>query len=560
MKKIRFKELLLLSYKTKTAKRVDLNHQTILVKGPNGSGKSCIMKSLYYALGCNIKQFAPSWESSNIITSLKFYIDATSFQSIRMGNDYYLFNQNNKCILHSKNREKFSSKLRSYLGIATVSSENINTLNANSLFLPFYLDQDSGWTQPFESFGIIGNKKDALRFHTTIISDEYLNIKKHIKELTEQKKHLKNEIDKYQNLLTLFVKNLKDLPILSVDEKIFKDSISDLIRELEELNKKRNEYLVEIEKLNGEKYTLEFNISNLHKNIDGIEKDYNFALSENDVLFCPMCGAEIDNNESSRFIYLQDRDECKDRLISNEKKLDEINLELEGRLKSSNDIADNILKIQNILNRKQEDLSLKDYIESCVKEKIEMTLKEKRTYFNNKLIQVSSQLISLKGQLELEGKIERRKEIQKEFDKEIYLTMDRFGIKYSNANSKHSIFGKIKASGSIVPKMILVYQYTLLLIMSRYKCPLVAPIIIDGPKQNGIEQEKLNNILKYIIEHRPIETQLIISITDDENIDNVNDVHYISLNSNSNVMNQEDFSSVKSTIEKLLADNFMLES
>jgi len=476
-----------------------------------------------------------------------------------MGNDLYLFNEKQICILHTKKIEQFSALIRSYLGINLSKNIDSNVLNINALFLPFYLDQDSGWNQPFESFGKIGSKSNALRFHTTIFSDDYFNLSMKKNELNFNKKRIKIEYDQNQRLLNLFIDKFKGVNLLSIDENRFKASISELMTQLNELNKSRNETLKALEKLNGERYSIEFNIEKLHKNIDGITKDYKFALNSEEIMTCPMCGAEIDNDESSRFQYLKDRDDCKELLIENEKKLDDVKIEINKKMEESKSVSDNIKKIQEILNKRQEDLSLKDVIEGRVKEEIESVLKGKCSELSGTLSQLSSEIDSIDQQLKLEGKDERRKDIQKDFSSNVFNALESFGIKRNHSDT-FAINAKINTSGSNGSKLILAYYYGLLTVMNNRGCPIEAPVVIDGPKQKGIEQESLNNILKFMLEHRPIEGQFIVSLTEDENIGDITNTHYILLESDSNVMNTEEYKSVKDEIETLLASNFRLEN
>ncbi len=559
MKRVQFKEILFLSYKRKTARRINLNYRTIIVKGENESGKSCVLKSLYFALGCSIRQIAPGWLFDNIITLLKFSINNVSFQSIRMGNDYYLFTSDEKCILHTKSQDEISNIFRFYLSINLSSDIDKSVLNTNSLFIPFYLDQDSGWSQPFESFGKLPSKLTTLRLHTTIISDDYLNLYSKREKIIDKKKVIQIELNQNRCLLDLYIKKFKDIPLLCIDENRFKEGIEELLNDLNDLNSNRIELLKRIEKLNGEKYSLEFSIQKLHNNIDEIEKDYKFALNREDVMRCPMCGAEIDNDESSRFQYLHDRDECIDRLIENDKRLDEVKKELCQKLNLSKEISDKINDIQNLLSKKQEDLSLKDYLEIRVKEEIEHLIKEKCMDMSTQLQKLATELLSLEGTIKIERKEDRRKDIQQEFSNNVNIALMKFGIKRDKP-IKFLINGKINISGSNVPKYIMAYNYALLSVMSRRTCPIIAPLVIDGPKQNGIEQESLNKILKFIIENRPIDSQLVISLTEDEHVGNISGAQYIHLSSDKNVLNSDEFMSVKYEVENLLVKNFRLEN
>ena len=61
MKKIRFKEIALMSY-SGAARRINLDNDLVIVAGGNESGKSSILKTLYYTLGATVYPFARRWD------------------------------------------------------------------------------------------------------------------------------------------------------------------------------------------------------------------------------------------------------------------------------------------------------------------------------------------------------------------------------------------------------------------------------------------------------------------------------------------------------------------
>ena len=68
---------MLLSYLEKKARIIDLDSNFVLIKGTNHVGKSCVLKSLYRALGAEIKKMPDTWDMSAVILLLSFTIDAS---------------------------------------------------------------------------------------------------------------------------------------------------------------------------------------------------------------------------------------------------------------------------------------------------------------------------------------------------------------------------------------------------------------------------------------------------------------------------------------------------
>ena len=75
--------MLLLSYKEKKARIIEIDSDIVVVKGDNNKGKSCLLKSLYWALGCEPKSFPERWKKANVIALLYFTIDSVEYVSYR---------------------------------------------------------------------------------------------------------------------------------------------------------------------------------------------------------------------------------------------------------------------------------------------------------------------------------------------------------------------------------------------------------------------------------------------------------------------------------------------
>ena len=102
MKNIRFQKIMLLSYLEKKARIIDLDSDFVLIKGTNHVGKSCVLKSLYRALGAEIKKMPDTWDMSTIVLLLYFTIDNISFKSLVIGNDLYVLNPDGTIRLKEK--------------------------------------------------------------------------------------------------------------------------------------------------------------------------------------------------------------------------------------------------------------------------------------------------------------------------------------------------------------------------------------------------------------------------------------------------------------------------
>jgi hypothetical protein len=86
-------------------------------------------------------------------------------------------------------------------------------------------------------------------------------------------------------------------------------------------------------------------------------------------------------------------------------------------------------------------------------------------------------------------------------------------------SSYKKISGPLHTTGSDLPRMLLAYMFSILGLVWDAKNTPLCPIVIDSPNQQ--DQEFLNEIgmLEFIRDRRPVNSQLILCLVDDQGID-----------------------------------------
>ena len=184
MKRLRFERLELLSQKERKARAVDFHPQLTVIKGENDVGKSSVIKSLYWVLGAPPAKIHPSWVKARIKGLLTFTIDDDRFRIFRDHDTFGVFDENDT-LLFATNR--ITSELGPFLGkllnfqLVLSNRKGVPEIPPPAYaLLPFYIDQDNGWSKPLDSFANLGQypdfKKGLLEFHTGILPNEYLSL------------------------------------------------------------------------------------------------------------------------------------------------------------------------------------------------------------------------------------------------------------------------------------------------------------------------------------------------------------------------------------------------
>lgn len=161
MSKMTIKSLLIADYENEKANKfVFSDSANLIVSGTNGEGKSSLVKSIYYALGANLKSFPKGWNADNFIFQLEVFIDGNEFL-IKRHNKVISVLDNNEVKLFENFAEYylwFQEKLKMRLELVNKSSDKASLASVEALFSPMYIDQDKAWDgklfkDSFESLG-----------------------------------------------------------------------------------------------------------------------------------------------------------------------------------------------------------------------------------------------------------------------------------------------------------------------------------------------------------------------------------------------------------------------
>ena len=562
MKNIRFKEILFLSYREKKAKRINLDSDVVVIKGGNGAGKSCLLKSLYGVFGAQVNKYPEGWDPHYIIVLLKFQIDEITYRAMRIGKDYYLLNPDNTYFLETNNLEEQARALSVLfeLNLYHYSEQSQKKrLPVGCYFMPFYIDQDSGWQQPWSSFIQVGNeqvKRNVMLYFTGVINYDYYLSRSRLLSLQNEYRKWKNERTIQNNFISIIRDKLNSHNMISLTEEAFKEEIDSFVIKIQDLKEKQNKILKEMEELYFDKLFKESRIASLHANIKAIEEDFNYAIQHEDMLICPICGAQTENTTLARYGMNVDKEESRELIVKYKMELDEIKKRIERVNKKSEDLKKQIEEIETLITTKKEEYTLKEYLDNKVIEKLQMLFEEKEQEFEGNLQRVEDdikeeedKLKSLKGSNRLKVILDDFNACLGGYSKELGSAFDK--------RKPHGLGEKIKGSGSSHPKETLAYFFSYLTIMHKYSTPIMLPIVIDEFKQNGTTDQSIGKMIGFAINHRPNNGQVIYSVSDDYKASGKN-VMTVELEGNS-LMKEDDYTSVRSEIDDILNKNFKLK-
>src|SRR5690606_26369195 len=292
-----------------------------IILGRNSTGKSCLIKSIYQTFGAEPQNLHPNWKDTNAISLVHFTIDGENFSIIRSGKIYCIFNSASIKI-EQFNRVSdlgnYLSKLFDFKIKLTDRDGNIVTPPPAYLFLPYYADQDKSWTSNWNSFSKLylpNVKLDIINYHTGIRPNQYYEAKNELGIVNDGIQVVEKDITIVRSLLKNLKEKLSQMDFyISIDD--FQEEIKELLIACEELNKTQNQHKQALTVLYNRKINLEAQLEITQRALIETNKDYAFAINEiDDIVLCPSCGADYENNFAERFGIAQDEQRCLDLII-----------------------------------------------------------------------------------------------------------------------------------------------------------------------------------------------------------------------------------------------------
>lgn len=561
MKKLRFKEISFLSYSSRKARRISLDSDIVIIKGDTDTGKSCISKSLFSALGTSIKSIPETWKNDNIVVLLKFTVDDINFTALHIGKDYYIFNPDGTQRTLTDSLAKQGKAISSLLDIHLPKIE-INgikqTFYSDYLFMPFYIDQDDGWAQPWTSFSRCGSstlRANTLLLHTGVVSDEYFSFKVQLDNAIKSLDKINIDLAANKRLCESMKKRLVKFK-LSLNENDFNEEIANFIKKISELKIAQKNKLTELKELYNRKSYLTFCIEQLHNNIKEIDKDFNYAMIQEDVITCPMCDSKVNNDFLGKLEMRDDIVKCKDLIIQNESELKDINLKIENAEYSNKEIRDKLIEISQLMQIKKDKSSLDDYLNSKLENYFDGIMGEENNKLQAEKVKYQQEIEKLKAKVNDEGKKERKKMIENDFGNLVLKYTTKMKVRL-NPEKKISLSTNISVTGTKVPRTIVAYTYAFIDIMCKYCGPVLCPIVVDEMRQRGLRDKDEETMFSFLVENKPKDAQLIVATSSDLQLNDEN-IKVVELHNPNKLLVVDEFQAISNEIDDLLYDNFTL--
>ena len=560
MRELVLNEILLISQKEKRAKKVSFDPSLTIITGKNRTGKSSLLKSIPTAFGALPEKISSSWLDARVTTVIKFTVGGADYSILQYGNFHAIFDEANNLLLAS---DQITRELGPYLAGLFEFELKFKMRNSSELIspppayylLPFYIDQDSSWAKNWAAFKNLSQfdsdwKKNLIEYHAGIRPNGYYNTLGKMTGLKEEIALVEKERRILGSLLEQ-AKNRFQKANFNIDISAFKKEIEELLKHCQELKIIEDSLKAKLVELYSKKSSIENQIAITQTALNEARADLKHATYyiQEEHVDCPTCGATYENSFTERFAIARDEDRCTQVLFRLNHDLMEVRKQIDAENVKYSSNNNSIVKINKTLESKQQQVVLRDLIESEGKKELQNVFSENINALIKVLVEKNDEIDKLKSQLKVFEDKTRKAAIEKQYSDNMRSFLFELDVHTGDKNYLQ-MDAKISETGSCLPRALLAYYYSFLHVMRNYSSSVFSPIIIDSPNQQAQDATNLPKMLNFINNKKPANSQLILGTEDLCGIEFGGKI--IELQEKQSLLQKSDYDEVYATVIPLL--------
>lgn len=531
-REMHFKSILIADIQEKTAFvtyfKTGLN---VVTSSENHVGKSSILKSLYYTLGADVR-FDDRWDKDSKLTVVSFAVNGTEYRIARYLRSYAVFLLDDKKLKPVLITDKVIKELAPTLGkifdFAVYLKEKKTGKENNAkmiqtppafTFMPYYIDQDTGWSELYGSFQKTEQFSKPERAKTVYY---------HLGIYTELRMQLQNKKDKYNDkLMKLQQKRAEFVVIIKalskeLDHLVPVKNTGDLERQLQ-IPQKEIEGIVReigvvrnrIQKLQTELQEHEYQLDLMKSYQKKPSKELYLAKKQTKLHTCPRCGYVFDDelNALIRENYNQSNEQY---LVS---QVELIIQKLRKKLLAQHDLYIN-------LNRT---LKEKERVYDETKEPYKVYLRFKGLgdtlhRYQHELGQAESAISGIEEEIKKVNKslrdVPSKANAELKYKEYVEKNLQYLGAWNSIYDKKIKLTKAITAQGSLMPKIIISQFIGLYQTMDSLSSTATRfPFVVDSPRSFESSDRSSKEILELIAGATKYVPQVILATVDYDKFD-----------------------------------------
>lgn len=516
MKKLSFKRLWIVSDKERSARTEIFDSAENVVRGSNGTGKSSLIKSIYASLGADAKKNNDSWQCAEVKLLLQFDVDGITYFSLRVGKTIAIFDSNRLPISIHQGVTKSAETIGKMIDLEVQFPNKHGNLVAPwpaALFMPFYIDQDTGLSDTWASFAGLDAFKDykdtLIDFHTGVQPKEYY----HSKAARDIASNERVEQMKMRNSLEFAQQRLKALTLdsdLSFDPKVFENEIARYLERQNAFNEVREKTRIEIRDLQGKRSQFLQERALAIATLQELKADVAYLRKiDTAEIVCPTCNTVHETSFANTLRLIGDEETCREYLESVLVEIEKVSKEISEKTESLKNYQREIAEIDLILGEARGKLTLRAMLQHESRRIAGESLEDEKAKIDIQIGSIDEKIRLAEVTMKSLSSVKRRSEIRDFYSSKLRLFCAELNIQAPPESMFKKLRPVVNDTGSELPRLILAYHYAILHTIFEFSTAVVAPIIFDTAQHQDQDPKNINAMIKFAFTQRPKNSQFI---------------------------------------------------
>ena len=537
-----FKSILIADVQKHTARFISFEKGlNVITSSENHVGKSSVIKSLYDTLGAEV-HFDARWDKDTKLTAVIIDVDGIEYRVVRFIKKFAVLKGTELVLLSDSVTRQLAPKLEEIFDFSVYLAEKraykkVVQAPPAFTFMPYYIDQDKGWNELYDSFERMDQfakpeRAKSLYFHLGLYTKSRI-------ELQAKKDRIKDEIKELQETeqrLAITVKALTE----ELNNIIPADNEEELERHLATPKKEIKILVQEIGRVRNKIQELNTALQQHENQLEIIKQFQQIpgVVEKKARHVCPQCGYEFDddlydlvrsNYNQSNAEYLRAQIELIVNNIRAElKKQDERYIELMAKLTEQEKVYDETQDAYDAYLRYR---GLKNTVRKYSFELADNRLKQS---------DCEDEIKDINKELQ---KVPDKKELERTyigFVKQNIIALSAWTQEY---DGKIKLLKALNAQGSLLPKIILSQYNALFQTMAETNRSVIRfPFVVDSPREKESSVSSSKEILNMIVKITSL-PQIILATVDYDtfDVDDGGNVNKIYLDTQFSILNEETY-------------------
>lgn len=504
MKRLTIKKLIVISQSESRSLEVPFKEGLNIIWGGNKTGKSSIIKSIFTTLGCECKRIENDWKKLISAYLLFFKYGEKQFCIVRQGKKFQIFEHSGdtySCVIETEAFHEYSNCLMKILEIKMPCiSKDGKQFNVTPplLFRFQYIDQDEGWNKIADSFSNVAYIKDwkpnTNKYVCGYLDDTYYELQAQKAEYILEKDDKKKELNYNQSFVSRITSTLTQMENIESIEEVTTD-IESLLAKAEELRKEQFSCNAKMTVLENDIYVNQQKLHAVEHNLTETKKDIEYAMTQEEELVCPICGAIYSNRLNDQLNITSDYAHCEKLIAELKNSISMATKELEDLREKYNGASLEIQTIEQKIQNSQELLSYSSFYKNRGQYEIYESCKRQLDVFQREIDSYVSKIAIIDEKINEKKSKERSKDIREDIEGYCRTLADAINVPKTFINLRDFV-QIINRTGSETPRLVYMYQSALYLYnLNRAYSPFNF-FVVDTPNQQGQDADNLESIFK----------------------------------------------------------------